>query len=145
MRTGVRLNERSLTLWLRPMMEGPPPPTKSPATSSRWLHSREKELIYNVFQFFSEEKANRGPIIPLSRAIERTVKATKVSEKTVRRICSGFHQASVTEKEPEQPVFSSPKKKAMQSSCQKHRCLRQKCGEKKSWNSSFYTALMHTR
>ena len=84
---------------------------KSPTTSSRWLHSREKELIYNVFQFFSEEKANREPVIPLAKVIERTAKATKVSERTVRRICSGSHQASQKEKEPEQPVFSSPKKK----------------------------------
>lgn len=36
---------------------------KSPATSSHRLHSREKELIYNVCDFFSEETANRGPII----------------------------------------------------------------------------------
>ena len=108
------LNERSLTLWLHPKMEG------TPATSSHWLHSREKELMYSVFQLFSEEKANRGPIIPPSRVVERTAKALKVSEKTVRRVCTGYHQASVTEKEPVEPVFSSPKKRKCIAPVGKH-------------------------
>ena len=59
---------------------------KSPATSSRWLHSREKELIYNVFQFFSEEKAKC-----LMFFLDRQIKINKESGR----------QASQTQRERE--------------------------------------------
>ena len=75
------------------------------------LHSREKKLVYDVYKYFLEEKANRGPIIDPSKAIERTAKATKLSTKTISRVCSQLHSASMTEAAPEPPVFSSPKKK----------------------------------
>ena len=55
-------------------------PTRS---RQRVLHSREKELIYNINKYFSEEKACNGFIIPPSKAFARTAKATNVSEKTV--------------------------------------------------------------
>lgn len=80
-------------------------------TRSRVLHSREKELIYNVNKYFLEEKANRDFIIPPSRAVARTAKATNVSEKTVQRICSKVNKACVTQMSPEQAAFSSPTKK----------------------------------
>ncbi|MPC75338.1 hypothetical protein E2C01_069724 [Portunus trituberculatus] len=77
----------------------------------RPIHSREKELIYNVYKFFLEEKANRGPIIEASKAIERTAKAPKFSKRTIMRICSQLHKAAMTQVELDTLEFSSPKKK----------------------------------
>ena len=83
----------------------------TPATprSSR-LHSQAKEVIYNVNRYFLEEKANRGPLLPPIQALARTAKATKVSERTVRRICSKANQEWEKEDEHEKPVFHSPTK-----------------------------------
>ena len=78
----------------------------SRATRPRQLHSREKELIYNVNKFFTDEKAYGDYLIHPSKAVARTAKATNVSERTVRRICSGINQARMTQESPEQPVFS---------------------------------------
>ena len=58
-----------------------------------------------------EEKANRGPILPPSKAIARTAKATKTSASTVKRICSAFNRSLDKEDAPQEPIFSSPKKK----------------------------------
>ena len=80
-------------------------------TRSRVLHSREKELIYYVNKYFLEEKAMRGFIIPPSRAVARTAKATNVSEITVKRICSKHNRDCVTKRSLEQPEFTSPKKR----------------------------------
>ena len=76
-------------------------------TRHRNLHSREKEIIYSVNKFCSEEKAKGAPIIDLFKATARTARATNISERTVRRICSGINQACET---LPQPVFSSPQK-----------------------------------
>ena len=85
------------------MMECSTTPTRS---RSQVLHSREKELIYNVNKYFAEEKACNGFVIPPSKATARTAKATNVSEKTVQRICSKQKRTS-----PERPLFLSPKKR----------------------------------
>ena len=95
--------ERSLPRRQRLSMEA----TRS---RSRVLHSREKELIYSVNKYFLEEKANRGPIIPPSKPMARTAKATNVSQKTVQRICSAINKACDTQQSPEPPTFSSPTK-----------------------------------
>lgn len=60
-------------------------------------HSRVllKELIYNVNKYFLEEKANRGPLLPPSRATARTVQAIDVSERTVKRICSAINKVKL--------------------------------------------------
>ena len=78
----------------------------TPTRSRRVLHSREKELIYHVHQYFKEEKACGGFIIPPSRANARTAKATNVCEKTDEKICSKRGRTS-----PERGVFLSPKKR----------------------------------
>lgn len=83
----------------------------SRATRPHQLHSREKELIYNVNKFFMEERAYGAPLIPPSKPAARTARATNVCERTVRRICSGINQARMTQESPEPPVFSSPKKR----------------------------------
>ena len=85
----------------------------SPASSSPYghLHSQAKAVIYNVNRYFLEEKGNGAPILPPSKAVARTAMATKISEATVRRICSGFNQSLDKEAAPQKPAFSSPKKK----------------------------------
>ena len=78
------------------------------ATRSRVLHSWEKELIYSVNKYFLEEKATKDFILPSSRAVARTAKATNVSDITVKRICSKHNRTCVS---PEQPKFASPTKR----------------------------------
>ena len=75
------------------------------ATRHHNLHSQEKEIIYSVNKFCLEEKAKGAPIIDFSKANVRTARATNVSERTVRRICTGINQACET-----QPIFLSPQK-----------------------------------
>ncbi len=56
-----------------------------------------------------KEKANKGPLLDPSRVVARTVKATNVSEATVRRICSSANEAHMTKRPLAHPVFSSTK------------------------------------
>lgn len=74
------------------------------------LRSQAKEVIYNVNRYFLDEKANRGPLLPVTQALARTASATKVSQSTVKRICSKLNQQWETEDEHQKPVFHSPKK-----------------------------------
>lgn len=61
-------------------------------------------------RYFLDEKANKGPLLPPTQALARTAKATKVNERTVRRICTKPNQEWWTETEHKQPVFRSPVK-----------------------------------
>ena len=56
-------------------------------TRSRHSNNQAKEIVYNVHQFFVEEKGNRYPVINPSQVMERTAKATNVSKSTIRKIC----------------------------------------------------------
>lgn len=53
----------------------------------------------------------KGLIIPPSRAVARTAKATNVSEITVMRMCSEHNRDRVPKKSLEQPKFDSPTKR----------------------------------
>ncbi|MPC22602.1 hypothetical protein E2C01_015619 [Portunus trituberculatus] len=75
------------------------------------LQAQAKAIIFNVNRYFLEEKANRGPILPPAKAMARTAKAIKISEKTVRRICSVYNQSFNKDLVPLKPTFSSPKKR----------------------------------
>lgn len=83
------------------------------ATASPYghLHSQAKAVVFNVNRYFLDEKANRGPLLPPAKAIARTAQATKLSEKTVRRICSAYNQSFNRDPDPQEPTFSSPKRK----------------------------------
>ena len=74
------------------------------------LHSQTKEFIYRINRYFLQEKANRGPLLPLSQARKRTAQAAGISEATVKRICSNANQLCDTAPQQDTPVFSSPKK-----------------------------------
>lgn len=49
-------------------------------------------------------------MLPTTQALARTAKATKVSERTVRRICSKANQEWWSEAEHKKPIFHSPTK-----------------------------------
>lgn len=85
----------------------------APTIRSHNLSAREKELIFNVNRYFLDEKANRGPIIPPTKAVARTARATRVSEQTVQRICSKPNRALMTQISPDPPVFTTPKRKRL--------------------------------
>ena len=85
-------------------MEGSPV-RKSPIGH---LHSQAKRIVYNTNRYFLEEKANRGPLLPPSKALERTAKACQISEKSVRNICSALNKAQDTDNDPEEPVSPLP-------------------------------------
>ena len=41
-----------------------------------------------MYNFTLEEKANRGPLIPYTKAIERTAKSTRIGESTVKKFAA---------------------------------------------------------
>ncbi|XP_050707116.1 uncharacterized protein LOC126992421 [Eriocheir sinensis] len=71
------------------------------------LHSQAKEIIYNVNQYF-QKKENEGVIVEVSKATSRTAAATKVSLRTLSRICK---EGRDNEESIELPKFKSPKKR----------------------------------
>lgn len=80
----------------------------SSSPARRVLHSQAREIIYNVYKYFSDEKANGAPLIDISKALARAARATNISERTISRICT---KARNDAKEvPENPVFLSPTK-----------------------------------
>lgn len=58
-----------------------PPWTSLPSSRCSRLHSREKEKIFNEYQYFLEENATGGLLPPTAQAYVQTPKATKVSER----------------------------------------------------------------
>ena len=72
------------------------------------LHSQTKEFLFHLYTYFLKEKANGGPLIPISQARKRAAQASNTSEATVKRHCSGAKKKCDTEPEYK-PVFSSPK------------------------------------
>ena len=62
-------------------------------------------------KYFIQEEENGGPILPPSKATDRTAMATKTSVRTVRRICSVFNRSFRKDAVPLKPTFSSPKER----------------------------------
>ena len=73
-------------------------------SSRRVLPGIAREMVYNVYKYFSTEKINNGPIHDFSKAVQRTVEATKLSKSTIHRI---WKEA----KESEESVLSEKKRK----------------------------------
>ena len=50
------------------------------------LGHKEREIVYNVHQYFQREKEEKGPIQRINAVIARTSAATGISVATLRRI-----------------------------------------------------------
>lgn len=89
-------------------------PNKSTGIQGKVLHSQSRELIANVMQFMREE-ADQGLKIPLKNFKERVLAATKISDKSYRKICKEAKE--VASSSSSQPLcFSTPRKNRTRSS-----------------------------
>ena len=77
-----------------------------PARSQN-LHSQAKEVIFNVRQYFQNEKENGSIIEPLTQVNRRTALAARVSERTVENI----NKEGKKNAQNYEPRFTSPKKR----------------------------------
>lgn len=78
-----------------------------PNHHSSHLRSQAKDIVFNVHEYFQKEKDYGGPTENVSKVNYRTALATKVSERTVKRICS---EGKVNQ-ENDGATFTSPKKR----------------------------------
>ncbi|MPC53586.1 hypothetical protein E2C01_047482 [Portunus trituberculatus] len=79
------------------------------------LHSQTKEFVYRINEYFLKEKANREKRISINQARKRIADAARISEATVKWICSSANKTCGTTPQPYQPVFTSPKKNRLYS------------------------------
>ena len=68
------------------------PRTRTPKkrqTSGRGvpMKGQSREIVCKVREYFDREKANKGPLIPVNNAIQRTADALKIHKNTVLRVC----------------------------------------------------------
>lgn len=59
----------------------------SPSTR-RVLHFQAREIVYSIYKYFSDEKANGTALIDPPKALARTARATTISEKIISRTCT---------------------------------------------------------
>ena len=55
--------------------------------SKHHLSAQSMEIVYNVYKYFQMEKLNRGPLIDVSKCMDRVAAATRISKRAVYRVC----------------------------------------------------------
>ncbi|XP_045104714.1 uncharacterized protein LOC123500116 [Portunus trituberculatus] len=76
-------------------------------TRSQNLHSQAKEVIFNVREYFQNEKDIGGILESITQVNRRTASAARVSERTVENI----NREGRKNAENHAPKFTSPKKR----------------------------------
>lgn len=72
------------------------------------LKSQSRELVYNLRSYFEEERRNGGPLISVSKVIERVAAALKIGKTSVKKITREKCPGDLNE--PTTSVLSTPGK-----------------------------------
>lgn len=83
------------------------PSTSTYGRKGKIIHSQARETVYQVLNFFKAEAENGEPIIPVKNYKERTLAATKISEKTYKSVLKDGKDIEMGHA----TKFSSPNKK----------------------------------
>lgn len=67
---------------------------KRPFGKGATLRSQAREFLYRLCVYFERERDNGGPLIPVTRVIDRVAEASNISTATVKRVTNDKETAN---------------------------------------------------